>query len=161
MKPIAKEDFSKWKKSYQITSKLEANIRKRIGYVLDVLMKTFGTKMIDWYFSDDDYPDLFDNVSRRYINSIIVETESDPNDGYQLTIIDKNGKEWNWNDSIPLRWLYEDCEKEIIDGKALYDAKLQNKLDQKLSQFTKTHVIADRAKAKLTPEELEALKKIL
>lgn len=99
--------------------------------------------------------------------TIYVECSPEPksNDKYEMVIITKDGGEWAWDSSIPLRWLFEDCEEEIINGKTLYDAKLKKKKEEAIVKKTLKkkldETLAVQAKAKLSKEELAALKRTL
>lgn len=170
IKPITKDLVDKWDDAVCTASQLEQEIINRVNYVISVWVSAFGGKLTNWWFSSADEGEmghLADHMSKDSIYSIHIECKPQPkpNDEYSMVIIDKDGSEYGWESEIPLRWLFEDCEDEIVKGKALYDQKLIKKkeaaaLRRTLKKKLDT-ALAEQAKAKLTPEELQALKKVL
>jgi len=168
--PITQDTFSQWEKSSSLASKMEGVIQDRITYILEVFFGAFGGKLQNWYFDDaaeGRVGDLADNMCSEEIYSIYtdISPQPKPNDGYDFMIIDKFGDEWGWESSVPVRWLFEDFEEEIIKGKALYEVKLKEKQEaaavQRSLKKKIDSALAEQAKAKLTKEELKALKKVL
>lgn len=170
MKPLTKDQISEWQNAYNHAVILENVIIDRVGYVVSVWMKTFGGKLTNWYFGsarEGEVGNFVDHFGGDSVYSIYTECKPHPapNDGSDMVIIDKFGGEWGWDSSIPLRWLFEDCEDEIIQGKILYEEKLKKKKeDAAVKKSLKKKLdesLANQAKAKLTKEELAALKKVL
>jgi hypothetical protein len=90
------------------------------------------------------------------INIFHPETLSDQ----EMFLINEDGQEQNLlkNDTswlhLPSRWLFEDFEEELKEGRQRY-------LDQQKPKEEEEQAIIKAAKAKLTQEELEALTEAL
>jgi hypothetical protein len=170
MKPLTKNQITQWEESLAVTSALESVIEDRIGYVIKVWVEAFGGKLTNWYFygaGENEVGDLKDHMWTDSVHSLHIECNPNIkcNDRHDMVILTKDGGEWAWDSSIPIRWLFEDCEEEIVKGKALYEEKLKKKTeDAAIKKSLKKKLdsaLAEKAKAKLTPEELRALKKVL
>jgi hypothetical protein len=170
MKPITKDQIKAWEKSYQETSNLEEDIQERIGYIIGVWMKAFGGKLTTWWFDgaeEGQVGTLIDHINEDSIYSIYTQCDTEPksNDDHDMVIIDKDDNEYGWQSEIPLRWLFEDFEQEIIQGKILYDERLKQKKEnsviKKSLKKKLDEALATQAKAKLSKEELAALKRVL
>jgi hypothetical protein len=139
---------------------LENKITDRIDYIVRYC---FG-KIDTWYF-DDAQPgsigDLWENIKYNEIEGIIISrgerfperTEKD------LIIIDSNGGEINLYDSFPKRWLFEDFEKEVDEGKIKYEKKQLEKKNKRNEKKDKTKSLAKSAAEKLSKDELAAILK--
>lgn len=126
-------------------------IADRITYILKVLYNTFGMRLKYWYFEgaeEEDIGNLWRYLKNDYIDHLVVCVH-EANDA-EIAIIDKYGNEWEFDCCLPTRWLFEDFERELIDGAKKYEEL--NSEDRKLANI---------AKSKLTKEELEALRKVL
>lgn len=149
---------------------LEELIINRINYIVETLFKTFGVNLDFWYFcgaGEGEVGDLWRNYDKE--NGINIETGLSRNTSYtEIIIIDKNGDEWEFDSYIPIRWLFENFEQELIDGKKKYEeaqeakkAAEHIKREAKKEKDKQTKALAAQAKKKLTKKELIALKQIL
>lgn len=168
--PITEDIVSEWEKHINLANKFEYTILDRITYVIRFWMETFGGKLDTWYFDGADEGEvgsLERHMGKDSVDSIYVICKPNPkdNDSNASVIIDKFGNEYQWESEIPIRWLFEDCEEEIRNGKILFDKHLvQKKADKAVKNSLKKKLdesLANQAKAKLTKEELKALKRIL
>jgi hypothetical protein len=155
----------------QADSKQET-ITDRITEILFFLGKHFGGTLKTWYFGgagEGEIGNLWDHFSDEEIDCIETDWGSGRravshnwvntfNDGF---IIDKNGNQWRMEGSIPTRWLFEDFEQEIIDGKLKFEQEQEVKKLNLLKEKAKLNSLANAAKKKLTKAELAALKKSL
>lgn len=167
---LTQDQFSQWENSLAETSRLESMINDRIEYVLSIWFEAFGGKVINWYFNDASEGSLGDLSKNMYPSAIVsiyvdCNPEPKPNDNNSMVILNKFGHEYGWESEIPRRWLFEDCEEEIKQGKILFDQKLiqkkANAAVKKSLQKKLDAALAEQAKAKLSKEELKALKKVL
>jgi hypothetical protein len=143
--------------------KLEEKIVDRIHYIMLNIFKLFSKKSAYWYFYGASEGEVGDLWKHFHQDSISVIIDNCP--GESMEILLKDGSEWGFEDSIPTRWLYEDFECELIEGKKKYEEKeIARQLEEKNKRFQKKgedQRLASAAKKKLTKEELRALKKVL
>lgn len=168
-KPISKSDVEKWQLVSNEASLLEDVITNRITYILTKWFEAFGGTVNTWYFdgaNEGEIGNLFEYMNNDIIWNIRVDMEIYPksNDRSAFVIIDRFGSEYQWQNEIPTRWLFEDFEQEIFDGKTAFEEaekhrKEKSKLAKSMSK-KKQRELAEQAKAKLTKEELKALKSV-
>ena len=142
---------------------LDGKIVNRIGYIIKTIYSTFHRKLKYWYVEGAGENEIGD------INKIIcgdsIETwrlHIEPYHQENLIIFDRGNILQYLPDNIPIRWMYEDFENELISGKEKYEVreqeeKLKDKTKKELQKQKKAELIAI-AKAKLSPEELKALR---
>lgn len=149
-------------------------IENRIHYIIMKLYNVFNVKNYYWKSinaNEGEQGDMFEAISNQFGNYLNIEHgigrfTSRVSLGDCL-IIDKNGKmlapldQYQDSDAdifgIPIRWLYEDFEQELVDGKAAYDAKLQAEEDAIKNKDNEKKKIIKSVKKKLSKEEREAL----
>ncbi len=159
--------FSDWEASITQTGRLENIIIERITYIIHTLFEKFDMKLDTWYFDDageSQVGNLADHYGKYEIDSIAIELNK--NFKYKdISIIDRFGEEWSWGNSIPIRWLFEDFEKEIIDGKVKYiekeAARKSRQKELSANKKKKDQLLIEQAKKKLSTEELAAIKRSL
>jgi len=166
--PIKQNTVKEWKRIRSEAGALEEDIEQRITYIIRFWFEAFGSKLDTWYFDEageGEVGDLSRHMNDDEIDSIYVEMKSHSNQIGDEYIIDKFGHEYGWESSIPTRWLFENFEQEIIDGKKLYEEKeAARKLKQKeksAQKKLKDKNLAEVAKSKLSKEELAALRREL
>ena len=144
---------------------LEAQIIYRIDYILNFIFDLESSKLNYWYFDGAQEGEIgnlnlsCDNKTiYSTIDSIVTDSvEKKKNYSYIL----KDGKRWEYEGTLPSRWLFEDFEEELIEGKEKYEL-LEIERKQKTKQISeKNNMLVEQAKAKLSKEELAALKKVL
>ena len=156
-KPIAHGTVADWKETRKRADILEEQIVDRMGYIIQTIAKTFNAQFETWYFSDAqegqmgsltwDEPELFSVWDIRNRKEMAIITES--------------GEEYRFDNSIPTRWLFENFEQELEEGKRRFDEREEETLKKRLAATDYTNKLAENAKKKLTKEELRALKKVL
>jgi len=167
--PITQGLITDWEITTKKASAYEAVIIARLDYIIRTVFKTFERKLETWYFSDAgeggmgnftyDVPEIY----------MVMETARNRQGGYDnnedMFIIDKDGGEYGFDGSVPTRWLFEDFEKELVDGKKKFEEKeIERKLKQKeLSTAKKQEdkALIEAAKKKLSKKELAAIRRSL
>lgn len=149
---------------------LEEKITNRMTYALNFLFAAFDRKLDTWYFPDASEGGMGDMWHHFSDQSISVITEIDCRDRTKLgyptfVIIDKDGDEWEFDGEFPTRWLFEDFENEIIEGKKKFEEKenlrkLKDK-EKRQQQKEEDKKLAAEAKLKLSKRELAALRRTL
>jgi hypothetical protein len=143
--------------------RLEEKIVDRLHYIVTSIFKLFNKKDAYWYFYGAAEGEVGDLWSHYDIDSISIVADNCPDDS--MVILLKDGSEWGLDDGIPTRWLFEDFEQEVVNGKTLYEAKLkQHKANEKEKRFLQKEEdkkLVEIAKAKLTKKELAAIRKAL
>lgn len=144
------KNFINIKEKYELA---RDNIVLRIKYILKMISRVCADG--DEFYLDD-YVDVIDNV---HVNKYNVGFNP-INEITLSAIFLKDGTSYNFDGydigyaySFPRRWIFEDFEDELINGKKIYDInakKAQNNLLKKAK-------LIKSAKSKLTPEELKAL----
>lgn len=164
---LNKQLFSEWLNAKKLSDSLEDQITSRIDYILRFLYKTFGGELDYWYFpnaEEGQVGDLYKYTDANSVNQFVFEEVKAPE---EIEILDKNGKYYSLFDGneIPIRWLFEDFEQEVIGGAAAYKEQEKKKLELKKEKFKlkkeEQKALAESAKNKLTKEELKALKSTL
>lgn len=164
--PITQKLIHDWKVASSEASSMEEEIIERIDHIVRAWFKAFNNELNYWYFdgaAEGEVGDLSKYMGADTIWCIWTELKKEcPHD---MAIIDKNGDVYVWESSIPTRWLFEDFEDEIINGKKLYEQKeLERKAKIKTLSTQKKiedRLLVEEAKKKLSKKELAALKRSL
>jgi hypothetical protein len=164
IKPITPELVKEAEDLASKAGRLEERIIERIHYIMVSIFKTFNKKEAYWYFygaEEGDVGDLWKHYNKDDINVVVINAVG----GDKMIILLKDGSEWGFEDSIPTRWLFEDFEEELSEGKKKFKEKEESRKlaeQEKRRQKKDTDVaIAKVAKAKLSKKELAALKRTL
>jgi hypothetical protein len=156
---ITHELISEWKAATKVAGKLENKIIDRLGYVVNFLFKTFKRRLETWYFVDAPEGGMGEFVYDDHDIWVVTET---PGHSYDdMTIIDKDGEVWSFEGIIPTRWLFEDFEQEVVEGKKKYEEQEEARKNTEKNKKLRQKELAQAAKKKLTKEELSALKRTL
>jgi hypothetical protein len=163
IKPITHELVEEAQEAAFRASAFEQTIIDRISYIMASVFKLFGKNGAYWWFSGADEGEVgsfWKNYDPEQV-SVITECTS----GEEMIILLKDGSEWGLVDGFPTRWLFEDFETEIQDGKQKYKEKeIRRKAEmKKLSEQQKVEheALIQSAKSKLSKKELNAIKKYL
>lgn len=170
---IDKIEFStinEYNRLNQEIGKYEGQIIDRIDYILYFMFNLFGNNLETWYFDgagEGQMGNLSDNMNNHSIN-IITECDRRRYSDViykDIVIIDKDNKEWSYEGDLPKRWLFEDFEAELVEGKRKYEEveaarKIKEKETRKAKK-EKDQKLAEAAKSKLSKEELAALKRTI
>lgn len=164
--PLTHNTYYQWQAAAANVGRLEDDITSRITYIITKWFEIFGAKLNTWYFDgaeENEVGDLSRYMNDNNIWNIYVDSENFPDN--ELYIIDRFGKEYCWQSEIPTRWLFSDFEKEIIEGKKLYEEKEEaRKLKRKettIARKQKDAKLFENAKKKLSKEELAAIRRSL
>jgi hypothetical protein len=156
MKKLEKDILEKRRIAIDQVLPYNKAINARVEYICKTICKVFNTHLKNWEYPNDT--NSFDDAV--YGNSISVYIYCGKYFS-EMDIFDKNNKLWCLGDSFPERWLYEDFEAELKDGRQKYIKKEEaRKLKVAKSKETKQKNRKDlvaSAKAKLLPEEIAAL----
>ena len=151
---LTKEDLDFYKEAETRYEALKSNIVDRIDEILKFSFKTFGSKLEYWYF---------DGAEEGEIGPLKIDTEWGDVHGmvmkpyFTMVILLEDGSEWGIEDGIPIKWLTEDYQDEIVKGKKLYEKKQEEKKAKEKARREKKKDIAAQAKTKLSKAELKAL----
>jgi hypothetical protein len=167
--PITNELFKEWKFAVNRTAELSEILEERITFILQRLTAIFGGELDTWYFDEaeeNEVGNLSHHLDSNSIDELHLEYKRNITCGRNgMVIIDKFGKEYGCGYEIPTRWLFEDFEQEIINGKKLYEEReADNKAKKKAASEKKKledQSLAAAAKKKLSKEELAALRRSL
>ena len=143
--------------------KLEEKITDRIHYIMTSIFKLFGKKSAYWYFygaGEGEVGPLWAHYDKEMIGVVIDDCP-----GESMVILLKDGSEWGFDDGIPTRWLFEDFEEELTQGKKNYEEReITRKAAQKelaANKKLEDKKLIEGAKKKLSKKELEALRRSL
>ena len=165
--PLGKTFVKEWEDARRTADALEGSIIDRIDYVLKVWFKAFDCELKNWYFEGAEESSMGDlHCNDDSIYSIHIDNfKGDKVPHNDMIIIDKDGGEYGWESEIPLRWLFEDCEQEIVEGRKKYEKReafrKESLKTKRAKQKAEDLALADGAMAKLSKKELAALKKVL
>lgn len=128
-----------WEYHVNKASQLKDDVEKRITEVLGIWWGAFGGVVKSWGFETSvllDTQDAYTYVKDGYIIDLHVNFAKTPcgnlytPHGDTFTIIDVTEKYFSWEGKIPVRWLYEDCKEEIVNGKIKYEKVFQDRRKQ-------------------------------
>lgn len=144
----------------------EDQIVNRIGYIMECIFELFDKKNAYWYFrgaDEGEVGDLWAHYQEHCSSSIDLIVDNCP--GPEMVLILETGEDWGFSDSIPSRWLFEDFEQELINGKKKFeDRKIERKAKKKATTAAlkkEDQELIEEAKKKLSEKELAALKRSL
>ena len=170
MKPLEKVnrigdgDISALKAAYNAYTYHAEVIQDRVNYILRKTAEIFGGK-IEWWDWSNGAGEADGHFEPSFLRDKCInvdgETKGGGDDGDWVAIL-KNDEEWELRLEFPIRWLTEDFEQELIAGIEKYkDKKLKRKeteKQKKLAREINKQKLVNAAKAKLTKEELAAIK---
>lgn len=156
--PITEGLIVDWEKASKTAGTLEEKITDRLDYIIKTIFKVFGETLNTWYFEGAREGCMGDFTYDKPEIFMMWDHETLKDD---MIILDRDGKELMFDQSILTRWLFEEFEAELIAGKRKYEEQESAKLVKKLSNKEATKKLAASARAKLTKEELAAIRKSL
>lgn len=150
-------------KKYNELQAISKIVEDRTHYIMMFIFKLFKFKEdYYWYFygageEETGTPWKYFKDNKKSLSTCIHGNYD------ELVIILNDGSEWGLEDGIPVRWLYEDFEEELIEGKKKWKDKIANQSKKdaenlKLKELKKQELLKSALK-KLTKEELDALTK--
>lgn len=156
---ITPETLIAYRKSFEESKSIEKKIVDRIDYIVQILCKVFDRKLRYWCFPDAQEGEIGTAYHYIYDFSISIEFGFSYKRNDYMDFIDKNGEVCTIINLLPVRWLFEDFEKELTDGVKKYKDSLtiDSCVKKAKAQESKNKRLIASAKSKLTKEELEAL----
>lgn len=134
-------------------NKLSSKINDRINYITKNIQAVFKQKGYVYLELDIKCRDMLEELEETdfyYLGGELYVHFLPGLDNYDNFIILNDGADFDITTAFPIRWLFEDFEKELKDGRREY-LKSQNKVEKdKVS-------ILNNIKSKLTIEELKVL----
>lgn len=157
MKPLKQETITSLQKYLDLAKEEDDKIEERIDYIIRRVYEEFDAEIHTWH--PDGYVEgsaMLHMLDDPFIENIEVLSELPEEAG----IIDNDGDEWNFNESfsLPLRWLFEDFEQELVEGKRRYVQKLDAERMAEAARLRANGAkIRKQALAKLSAREKRAL----
>jgi len=157
IEPLIKDIISHRNSLSKEIAKVDGLIGNRITYIAEFVCNAFEQKLDCWYFSDAE------NFSEAVKGDRITLSMYAKNrtDYICNVILLKDGTEWQL-DEIPLRWLTEDFEDEVVEGRLKYikylETKKQETKERLLKEKADKEKVLQEIKNKLTPEEFGLIK---
>lgn len=159
--PLTKEFADQAREYAENANRLESQIIGRINYIMGSIFNLFNEDQAYWYFYGGNGREQEDGSLWDHYSDDLIEVSVDC-EGYDVCCILQDGSEFDLRNGIPTRWLFEDFEEELKNGKTQYIAKEKKRLeDAKQARVQKKEAnlkLADIAKQKLTKKELKALR---
>jgi len=170
--PISNSTISYWKKLRQEADEVENVITDRIDYILHFIFNFEKAKLHSWYFEGASEGEIGNLGSYLGSDGTIYSIVTDGSNFSGYSYILKDGTRWSYEGILPYRWLFEDFESELIEGKQKFDEKeklrklqLKEKKEKKKQKEALRSVedskMMSELKQKLSPEELGVLKRNL
>lgn len=133
-------------------NELKGKICSRIDYIWSRIFKTFGESFEWWCFADAAEGE----VGCLRIDDIAIRDFEFDRCLPDFEILLKDGTEWGlWQ--IPTRWLFEDFEQELVEGKLALELKRLKCQQQIKRTAAQKEQIKKQALEKLSQEERKAL----
>lgn len=147
-------------------NEIDDKIKERIDFIYDKACDFFGQKHRCWSFiGSRDYNDSWRECTfNDALDEEWISLRGDWNISMKIIL---NDKFIDLNNKLPLRWLFEDFEKELLEGieknNVFNLAQKELKLKKQQEKLIQQQNLAASIKAKLnlanlTPEELAFLK---
>ncbi len=153
MKKLDKDILVRKKKLEKEIVPIDNAIYKRLDYIFKTVFKAFDSSFSSWWV--DGAPegcigDFCSLVHDDEIEVCPVEFGGSTKKNKTYFEILLNDHEWDLESEIPIHWLWEDFETELMQGKEDY---IQSKMNTK----EKKQALINSAKSKLSVEESRAL----
>ncbi|MFW9875217.1 MAG: hypothetical protein ACFFG0_19090 [Candidatus Thorarchaeota archaeon] len=133
-------------------AEIEKPILERINYIIKYICDTYGAGNFEWSFWNVELTEyglfLYLALNEEYIYYRLVPEKI----GVDFKITFENNLSMWLNECFPTRWLFEDFEEELLQGKQ----KAMNITKCKMEEMEKD-IIRKQALAKLTDEERKIL----
>lgn len=150
--------LSNWLELQKNSSSLEGKIINRIGYIVRKIHEFFEDELSWWDFPGDGKRGeggLLINALNNITDEILFQSEINGRSYKTYVVILSDNSKWDLSGGFPRRWLFENFEEELIEGKEKFE------IAEKIRLQEKNKMLAAQARAKLSKEELAALKKEL
>lgn len=111
-----------WQDATKHLQMMQQLVIDRSNYIIETIEKTFERSFKTWWFEgagehEVGNPKIYDGMVH-----FITEPTQQP-----ALILDNENQEWNLFESFPERWLTEDFEGELINGKGTYQKWFEQK----------------------------------
>lgn len=159
MKPLTKSQENKILSLFSLQGEVEEFVIDRVDYIIKKIAATFDSQVEWWSFPYSSEENSMGNLNNAY-NDDCLQFEGEFKRSDWCIILD-DGEEYDLNNEFPTRWLYEDFEEELINGKKELEQKLakqkEDKVKKTLLKNSAKKKLLESAKSKLTEEERKAL----
>jgi hypothetical protein len=171
--PIDRDFFLSAKSLHSAAKSSEESIVERITYIVTSIVESWDQKLDTWYFdgaAEGEVGDLWSNFNDNEITPLIFIVPKRTSVGTarfhdtqstSMVIFDKKGAEWDLKHSFPSRWLFQDFAQELVDGKNKWEILDQEKRERLNALSKEKKALVEKAKKKLTKDELNALRGVL
>lgn len=158
--PITDGDITALNSTYNAYNQHAQGIQNRVNYIVRKTAEIFGGK-IGWWDWNNGGGEVDGHFEPSFLRNDYINVDGETKGGGDWVAILKDDEEWELRLVVPLRWLTEDFEQELIDGIQKYkDKELKRKETEKQKKLTRAankQKLLETVKAKLTKEELKAL----
>lgn len=159
MKPLTKSQETQIHKLFSLKAEVEGFVMDRVEYIIEKIAATFDSEVKWWSFPCSSEYHSMGNFYDAY-NDDCFQFEGEFKRSDWCIILD-DGEEYDLNNEFPTRWLYEEFEEELINGKKELEQKLakqkEDKVKKTLLKNSAKKKLLESAKSKLTEEERKAL----
>ena len=155
------EEYKQYTKKSEVIKEI---IEDRITKIIKFIVEDAGYVLDTWYFSDADEGQMGTlHIYDDYISNIEIHLASKSSILKNDFIYIIDGYEWSFMDGkIPTKWLFDDFEEEIKNGRKLYLKEFERKKELRAKRYAankiKKEKIQKSIRSKLTKEELKLVK---
>ena len=128
--PITEGLIVDWEKACKNAGHLEEQITDRLDYIIKTIFQVFDERLDTWYFDGAREGCMGDLTYDKPEIFMIWDHGTLKDD---MIILDRDGKEVMFDQSVPTRWLFEEFEAELIAGKRKYEEQETARLVKRLS----------------------------
>lgn len=168
---LTEQTITKAEQALDKLNEYEKEIDERVGYIIKTIYSTFGMQ-VDYhlYGTQSEYNDEYaSTLWTELFNGGIwgsknhktikfsVSFKKSPKSAPDCIILTEDGKKIDLTNDFPIRWLTEEFEDELAEGKKRRDDKDNEHAEAKKAEKIATESLVKKARAKLTNDELKAL----
>ncbi len=161
MKPLTKSQENKILSLFSLQGEVQGLVIDRVDYIIGKIAEVFKSEVEWWSYPNSTKENSMGNLNDAYNDDCFQFEGSFNKDIKDWVIILDEGEECDLNCSFPIRWLYENFEEELINGKKELEQKLakqkKDKVKKTLLKHSAKKKLLESAKSKLTEEERKAL----
>lgn len=151
---LDKSIISDLKEAKKALGIIEGKVFDRIDYILHFVFETFDNTLHNWYFEDANEGGMGNlYMDKDWIYDIFTDATCQNN----MVMFLKDGKQYEYDGIFPSRWLFEDFEEEVLQGKqAWIDEQEAKKKKSKKAKETR-NAKREEVLNKLSKEERKLL----
>ncbi len=155
--PLTQNSIDTWRDLSSQVASWKNKITDRIEYILNRCFEEFDATLETWYFEGADEGEVGDLKAHMWDKAIWSIVFEGVRGGPHEMLILLDGHEWDLYTTLPVKWLCEDFEDELVAGKEAYEKKeAQKKVAAKAKRAAKKsekEAAIKSAKKKLTAKE--------